>query len=104
MSSLLLTYGFLSIKKAAFMMSCECVEFFDSHHPLVYPVYRIQILVAYLVFEQAVYSLIDGNLCCSISHSSENKCFLWTCVFVGIVIACVFDHCSVVTGFCCIDS
>ena len=64
--------------------SCICDElwmcYFLGAPPLVYPVYRIQILVAYLVFEPAVHSLVDGTLCC-ICHSSENKCILWTCVY-----------------------
>lgn len=52
---------FFLYKKAAFVMSHECVAFFDSP-PLVYPGCRLQISVAYLIFQQAVYSLVDGTL------------------------------------------
>lgn len=77
------------------------LTFFDS--PPVYPVSRLQILVAYLVFEQAVYSLVDRTSCCYICHSPKNKCILWTCLS-GIVLDGMFDHSSIVIGFCCIDS
>jgi len=60
------------------MMGCGCVTFSDS--PLVYAVPRLQIFVAYLSFEQTVYSLVDRTLCC-VCHSSENQYIPWTCFY-----------------------
>jgi hypothetical protein len=88
--------------KAAFMMSCGCVMFFDSHllciwftgYKFWWPILSLNKLITLWLTELCVVIFVTHlriNVFCG--H-----------MFIGVVIAYVFGHNSVVIGFCCIDS